>query len=70
MTTLQDRKRRSEHMTKDEHKAFHKFVSQFPTKIDAALAIGVSRVTLDAVMFKGSGKPETIRLIREKLNVA
>lgn len=68
MTIPIDRKRRSEKMSKEEHRAFLKYVSQYPTKIDAAIAVGVSRVTLDAVLLKGSGKPETIQIIREKLS--
>jgi hypothetical protein len=63
-----DRKRRSEQMTKEERRAFAKYVATFPTKIDAAAALGISRVTLDAVSLKGSGKPETIQLIREMIN--
>lgn len=55
-------------MTKEEHRAFVKYVATFPTKLDAAFAVGVSRLTLDAVLLKGSGRPDTIQMIREKLN--
>jgi hypothetical protein len=67
METLMDRKRRSESLTKDEVRAFNKYLGTFPTKVDAAFALGVSRTTLHALTFKGSGKPETIAVIREKL---
>lgn len=65
-----ERKRRSERMTKEEHKAFTKWVASFQTKLDAAYVVGVSRITLDAVLLKGSGKPETINTIREILKNA
>jgi molybdenum cofactor biosynthesis enzyme MoaA len=68
MEISMERKKRSEQMTKEECRAFKKYVATFPTKIDAAFALGFSRITLDSVLLKGSGKPETIRLIREKLN--
>jgi hypothetical protein len=68
MEMIMERKRRSEQLTKEEVKAFCKYLSTFPTKFDAALAIGVSRPTLNLVIIRGSGHPETIRLIREKLN--
>lgn len=62
-----ERRRRSEALTPEEHKAFKKYLSTFPTKIDAQIAIGVKRQVLDLVAIKGSGSPETIRMIREKL---
>lgn len=62
------RKRRSESLTRDEVKVFSKYISTFPTKIDAAFALGVSRITLDSLILKGSGKPETIATVREKLS--
>lgn len=61
------RKRKSEAMTKEEIKAFNKWVNSFPTKLDAVEALGVSRTTLDSLIFRGSGKPETIAVIREKI---
>lgn len=67
MEILMERKRRSEKMSKEEHKAFIKYIGSFETKSDAADSIGVSRTTLDNLIFKGSGKPETIRSIRERL---
>lgn len=65
---MDTRKRKSESMTKDEVRAFNKWISSFPTKIDAAFALGVSRTTLDSLIFRGSGRPETIAAIREKIS--
>jgi hypothetical protein len=68
MTNLTDRKRRSEPLTKEERKALLKYVYSFPTKIDAAAAIGISRPTLDLVIIRGTGNSDTVSLIRKKLN--
>lgn len=68
MINIQDRKRKSEKFTPDELRSLKKYVSSFPTVIDAAFAIGIHRNTLDILLFKGKGSPETIGLIREKLN--
>jgi hypothetical protein len=68
MEILMERKRRSESLSKDEHKAFLKFIHGFPTKTDAAFEIGISRQVLDGVSLKGSGSPDSIKLIRERLN--
>jgi hypothetical protein len=61
------RKRRSESLTKEEIRAFNKFINSFPTKYDAALAIGISRPTLNLVIIRGSGHPETIAAIRKQI---
>lgn len=65
-----DRKRRSVPLTKDERKALLKYIHSFPTKIDAALAIGISRPTLDLVIIRGTGNSDTVGLIRKKIEVA
>jgi hypothetical protein len=70
MELQMDRVRRSVQLTKEERKALQKYMSTFPTKIDAAAAIGISRPTLDLVIIRGSGNSVTVGLIREKLNVA
>jgi hypothetical protein len=69
MEILMDRKRRSVPLTKEEKIAFKKYVFSFPTKIDAAAAIGISRPTLDLVLLRGTGNSDTIGRIREKLNL-
>lgn len=63
-----ERKRRSVPLTREEKTAFKKYVHSFPTKIDAAEAIGISRPTLDLVLLRGTGNSDTVGLIREKLN--
>jgi hypothetical protein len=64
---MDTRKRKSEPMTKEEHKAFTKWVRAFPTQLDAADALGVSRITISNLVLRGSGKPETIEKIRVKI---
>jgi hypothetical protein len=68
MENISDRKRRSVPLTKEEQKALLKYVRSFPTKIDAAFALGISRPTLDLVIIRGSGNSDTVGLVREKLN--
>jgi hypothetical protein len=69
MTNTTDRIRRSEKLTTEEIRALKKYVSAFPSKLDAAEAIGISRPTLDLVIIRGSGNSITVGLIREKLNL-
>lgn len=61
------RNRRSELLTKDEHKAFVKLYHSFPTKTDAQEIIGIKRQVLDLVAIKGKGSPETIQKVRSAL---
>jgi sugar diacid utilization regulator len=71
MINIQTRKRKSEKLTNDERKALKKFVASFSTVIDAAESIGIHRNTLDMVLIKGSGSPETVQAIRASLqNIA
>jgi predicted DNA-binding protein (UPF0251 family) len=60
--------RRSEQMTKEEVRNLAKYVSTFPTKEEAAEAIGVSRQALHRVMSLGSGRTTTLMAIRERLS--
>lgn len=64
---MPERKRRSEALTKEEHKALQKLLHVYHTKLDAADAIGVSRQVLDLVVLRGTGAPETIGKIKEAL---
>lgn len=66
-TAQSQRVRRSEKLTPQEHRDFKKHANSFDTRIDASQFYGFSLVTLDAVLLKGSGKPSTVQLIREKL---
>lgn len=65
MKQIAQRQRRSEKLTPEEFKAFKKEVAAFDTKIDAAAAFGFSVVTLDAILLKGTGHPNSIKLIRQ-----
>lgn len=67
MTKIPQRNRKSEKLTPSEQRALKKYVASFPTVIDAAYAIGVHRNTLDLIIIKGGGSPETINLIRQKV---
>ena len=67
MSTEKQRVRRSEKMTSSERNMFSRKVDSFDTKVDAAEYFGFSRVTLDNILLRGSGKAKTIELIREKL---
>ena len=70
MEATKERVRRSEKLTPTEKQAYDELVETFDTKIDAAEFFGFSVVTLDAVSLKGSGKPGTIAIIREKIGTA
>lgn len=61
---IRTRPRKSERLTVAEHEAFKKWVKSFHTKHDASLAFPFSKITLDAVLLKGSGKPDTCAAIR------
>jgi hypothetical protein len=61
------RRRKSELLTKEEHKALLKYINTFHTLVDAAYAIGISRQVLERVKVIGSGSPENVQIIRGKL---
>lgn len=63
-----ERQRRSVKLSKEDFARFKKAVKSFETKIDAAEYFGFSLVTLDNVLLKGSGKQNTIDLIKSKIN--
>lgn len=67
MQNLIERKRRSEKLTKQEQVTLSRYVKTFPTVLDAALVIGISRQVLERVLLIGSGSSETVKCIREKL---
>jgi hypothetical protein len=66
--TVQRKDGRSEEMSVVEYREFLQYVYSFPTKIDAAFVLKISRPTLDAIISTGRGKRETINRIREILN--
>jgi len=61
------RVRKSEKLSEAEATAFTAWVSNQPTKVDAALLLHVERTTLDRVLAFKSGAPETIKKIRKVL---
>lgn len=61
------RRKRSERLTPEEWRRFRKYVLSFETKYDCVLKLKISRPTLDNVIAKGSGKPDTIQLIRKAI---
>jgi hypothetical protein len=67
-TEMSARVKRSERMPIDIKTAFEKKVEEFDTLTDACEFFGFSRVTLNNLLTKGTGKPSTIGLIKEKLN--
>jgi uncharacterized membrane protein len=68
MKIIKDRKRRSEPLTQDEFNSLKKFITEFPTVVDAAIFFGVKRQTLERVLLVGSGSSKTIKAIRKRLN--
>lgn len=67
MKKEQIRQRRSVKLSSEEYRGFKKTVKSFETKVDAAEFFGFSLVTLDNILLKGSGKPKTIEIIRDKI---
>ena len=68
METTISRKRKSESLTPEEWKAFKKYVDSFPTKTDCMEALNVTMPTLDRIILKGTGRPDSIKKIREAIN--
>lgn len=62
------RRRKSEKLTPAEKIAFKKWVMSHDTQEDAREALGVAKSTLDRVLALGSGNPDTVQKIREKIN--
>jgi hypothetical protein len=68
MNNTERGRRRSEQLSKDDHKAFIKLYHSFPTKIDAQVYFDLKRQILDMIAIKGSGSPESVGKIRERLD--
>lgn len=68
MVVATTRRRKSEKLSPEEKRAFTHYVKKFDTKLDAIEAIGISRPTLDAILVKGSGHPDSILKIRNALS--
>ncbi len=68
MTDISNRRRKSESLTPAEFRAFKKWVGDQPTKLDAAVSLGVAPNTIDRILLAGSGAPDNIEKIRLKIN--
>lgn len=64
MKTSTVRKRKSEAFTPEEYKMFKQYVKSFSTKLDCMAALQITMPTLDRIMLKGTGRPDTIEKIR------
>lgn len=64
MITTTERIKKSIPLTESEQEKLKKYVASFHTKIDAVEHSGINRMTLDRVMYRGSGAPKTIDIIR------
>jgi hypothetical protein len=62
-----DRARKSVKLTPEQYKAFAKWVSNQPTKVDAAIIIGISRTALDRILIVKSGSQESVDKILKVL---
>lgn len=67
MSNTNTRIRKSERLSKDEHKALKASRKGFTTMVEFSEVVGVSRQVLDRVLLFGSGASESIRVIREYL---
>lgn len=65
-----NRPRRSEKLTDDLMQAFKEKVDSFDTITDAVEFFGFSRVALSNTLLRGTAKPSTVAIIREKLGIA
>ncbi len=65
VTTM--RRRRSVTLSKEEFKALKAYHKTFELHVDCAEEIGIDRVVLTNVLFKGTGGPDTIAAILKKL---
>ena len=70
MAATKERVRKSEKLTPELKKAFKEKVASFEVKVDAAEFFGVSTVTIDNIILRGSAKPATITTIKTKLGIA
>jgi hypothetical protein len=63
-TLTRPRKKRSNPLTKEEYATFVKWVDNQPTKYDAALALEVSKPTLDRILLAKSCGHQNIEKVR------
>ncbi len=63
-----EKEKRSEKMSRADHKALKAWVHSQDTNQQAADILGISRTSLDRIYVLGSGKPSTIAKIKEVLS--
>ncbi len=59
--------RKSEILTKEEHKALKAYRKKFDTEVACAVEIGIDRLVLNRVLLVGRGAPASIEKIRAAL---
>lgn len=62
-----NRRRKSEALTPDEHIKFKEYVNSFRFKVDCMEALDMSMPTLDRIVLAGTGRPDSIKKIREAI---
>ncbi|MHA4807176.1 hypothetical protein ACX0G9_03675 [Flavitalea flava] len=62
-----DRIRKSVSLNSEEYRDLVKWVKAKPTKIDAAIDLGITRQTLDRILIVKSGSPATMEKIKKAL---
>lgn len=68
MTAIQlDRVRKSTKLSVEQYRLFVKWVNNQPTKVDAAIVIGITRPTLDRILIVKSGSPVNIAKVLKVL---
>ena len=68
MQTTTKQYKRSARLDSKERIALRKYVKSFDCKADAAESIGLSKVTLNAILAKGRGRSSSLDLIKSKIN--
>lgn len=63
-------KRKSVALTPDERRQLKAYMKKYRTVSEAAESIGISRQVLDRVNIVGSGSPDNITVIRQKIGQA
>ena len=61
------RKRKSVKLSKEEWSQLKRYRKGFDTEVEAAISLGVDRTVLNRIILIGSGSPESVDKIRQKL---
>jgi hypothetical protein len=68
-TTERPRPRRSVELKPEEMSGLKKMINRLGTKYDTALKLGITTVTLDNILLRGTGSESSIGKIREALSI-